>query len=142
MPWSSFSILRPKNKIKQMLSEAGSNWLPEGSSAPSASEVKNPSSPHTPRQRLVVRVPRKRSNKRLHPVNGPMMDELYLRHRDVTKGLQTGVIKPLCYRENGPIVAVDRVTGSGCMDCQPRRYAGDGPKPLDSHLSQGPARCL
>ena len=26
-----------------------------------------------------------------------MMDELYLRHRDVTKGLQTGVIKPLCY---------------------------------------------
>ena len=44
--------------------------------------------------------------------------------------------------ENGPIVAVDRVTGSGCMDCQPRRYAGEGPKPLDSHLSQGPSRCL
>ena len=80
-----------------MLSEAGSNWLPEGSDAPSASEVKNPSPLHTPRQRLVVRVPRKRSNERLHPVNGPMMDELYLRHRDVTKGLQTRVIKPLCY---------------------------------------------
>ena len=42
-------------------------------------------------------------------------------------------------------------THSGCrpgdrqwlyVDCQPRRYAGEGPKPLDSHLSQGPSRCL
>ena len=32
---------------------------------------------------------------------------------------------------------VDRVTGSGCVGCQPRRYAGEGPQVTLSATSPG-----